>query len=118
MLKGKKGESYTTNPISNELLSSEYELSQMPENSTGVYKENDNEVVYYYKKVERQVVINKYKEDGTSPLEGAKFTIEKSTGEKDGTIYVTNQDGKITTKLGTGEYEITEVEAPEGYVLP
>lgn len=118
VLKGKEGESYTTNPISNELLSSEYELSQMPENSTGVYKENDNEVVYYYKKVERQVIINKYKEDGTSPLEGAKFTIEKATGEKDGTIYVTNQDGKITTKLGTGEYEITEVEAPEGYVLP
>lgn len=118
VLKGKEGESYTTNPISNELLSSEYELSQMPENSTGVYEENENEVVYYYKKVKRQVVINKYKEDGTSPLEGAKFTIEKSTGEKDGTIYVTNQDGKITTKLGTGEYEITEVEAPEGYVLP
>ena len=118
VLKGKEGESYTTKPISDELLSSEYELSKTPENSTGVYQEAGNEVIYYYKKVERQITINKYKEDGVSPLEGAKFTIEKVSTEKTGTIYSTDQNGKIIAKLGTGEYEITEVEAPEGYVLP
>ena len=32
--------------------------------------------------------------------------------------YTTNTNGKIQTKLEAGRYEVTEIEAPEGYKLP
>ena len=33
-------------------------------------------------------------------------------------IYITNEQGKIQTNLEAGTYEITEIEAPDGYKLP
>ena len=109
--KGKEGESYTTTPIADENLSDEYELLSTPDNATGTYGGNEIIVTYYYKKVERKVTLQKYKNDGTTPLQGAKFTIGN-------TEYTTNAQGKIETTLPTGTYEITETEAPEGYKLP
>ena len=108
---GKEGESYTTSAIADDKLSEEYELVEIPSNVSGTYSGSEVVVNYYYKKVARDVNLVKYKEDGVTPLEGAKFTI-------DGTEYVTNSNGRIQTKLEVGSHEVIEVEAPEGYKLP
>ena len=108
---GKEGETYTTSAIADDVLSDEYELVETPSNANGTYSGSEVVVNYYYKKVSRDVNLVKYKEDGVTPLEGAKFTV-------DGTEYITNANGRIQTKLEVGSHEVIEVEAPEGYKLP
>lgn len=119
---GKEGESYTTHPIAQKDLSPEYELAQIPVNSTGVYEKQEISVTYYYKKVERKVRLTKYQEDGVTPLPGAKFIItakNKQKGEvSQDKTYITNAQGEIEVTLEYGIYEVTEIEAPKGYVLP
>ncbi len=118
--KGKEGEAYTTSAIPENELKAEYELAKTPENSTGIYNGKEMSITYYYKKVQRKITLAKYEEDGITPLAGAKFTIQAKTNgtEEADTIYVTDKEGKIQTTLAYGEYDITEIEAPEGYVLP
>ena len=104
---GNENEEYSTEAISNDNLSEEYELSETPENATGTYQYPQVEVTYYYKKIVREYTINKYKEDGQTPLEGVEFYISPSDEinivkvgkltqngdyyfEKDGTKYVSN----------------------------
>ena len=108
---GKEGESYTTSAIEDSKLSDEYELVEIPSNASGTYSGNEIVVTYYYKKVSREVNLVKYKEDGKTPLAGAKFRIE-------GNEYTTDTNGKIQVKLEAGIHDITEIEAPEGYKLP
>ena len=108
---GKEGDTYTTSAIADDVLSDEYELVETPSNASGTYSGSEVIVTYYYKKVARDVNLVKYKEDGVTPLEGAKFTV-------DGTEYTTNANGRIQTKLEVGSHEVIEVEAPEGYKLP
>ena len=108
---GKKGESYITSAIADDKLSDEYELIKTPSNASGTYSGNEVVVTYYYKKVARDVNLVKYKEDGKTPLAGARFTI-------DGQEYITDSNGKITTNLEFGTYDVTETEAPDGYKLP
>ena len=108
---GTEGEKYTTSAVADSLLSDEYELVETPSNANGTYSGNEVIVTYYYKKVSRDVNLVKYKEDGTTPLEGAKFRI-------DGKDYVTDANGRINVKLEAGSYDITEIEAPDGYKLP
>ena len=108
---GTEGEKYTTSAVADSLLSDEYELVETPSNANGTYSGNEVIVTYYYKKVSRDVNLVKYKEDGTTPLEGAKFRIN-------GKDYVTDANGKINVKLEAGSYDITEIEAPDGYKLP
>ena len=108
---GKEGESYTTSAIEDGKLSDEYELVETPSNANGTYTGNEVVVTYYYKKVARDVNLVKYKEDGKTPLTGAKFEIN-------GVEYTTDENGKIKVKLEVGTYEVTEIEAPEGYKLP
>ena len=108
---GQEGETYTTSAIADDKLSDEYELVETPSNASGMYSGSEVVVNYYYKKVTRDVNLIKYKEDGVTLLEGAKFTV-------DGTEYTTNANGRIQTKLEAGTHEIIEVEAPEGYKLP
>lgn len=117
--RGKEGESYTTSAIPANELSDEYEVSVLPENATGICSGKELEITYYYKKIERKITLNKYQEDGTTPLAGAKFTIQpKGTLTADEEIYTTDAQGKIELTLTCGEYNVTEVEAPKGYVLP
>ena len=120
--KGKEGENYTTSAIAENELSAEYELVRAPENATGTYAGTEMSVTYYYNKVEREVILTKYQEDGVTPLEGAKFTIkakEESNTEEGGTsgaegssttseetIYTTDSEGKIVTTLEYGQYEV------------
>ena len=108
---GTEGEKYTTSAVADSLLSDEYELVETPSNANGTYSGNEVIVTYYYKKVSRDVNLVKYKEDGTTPLEGAKFRIN-------GKDYVTDANGRINVKLEAGSYDITEIEAPDGYKLP
>lgn len=118
--KGKEGETYTTSAIPENELNDEYELAKTPENSTGIYNGKEMSITYYYKKVQRKITLAKYQEDGITPLAGAKFTIKAKTNETEeaDTIYITDKEGKIQATLEYGEYQITEIEAPEGYVLP
>ena len=108
---GKEGESYTTSAIANDKLSDEYELIETPSNANGTYSGNEVIVTYYYKKVERKVNLIKYKEDGKTPLAGAMFRIN-------GVEYTTDENGKISTTLNAGTYDVTEIKAPTDYKLP
>ena len=115
---GKEGESYTTSAVDDNLLSSDYELVEVPENSSGTYSGEEVVVTYYYKKVEREVLINKYSEDGTTPLSGVAFNIKTKDASKDIGTYTTNENGQISVILEVGEYVAIEVSVPEGYDMP
>ena len=108
---GNEGEKYATSVIADNNLSDEYELVEMPSNANGTYTGNEVIVTYYYKKVSREVNLVKYKEDGKTPLAGAKFSIN-------GKEYVTDGNGRISVRLEAGNYSITEIEAPDEYKLP
>ncbi|MCI9448556.1 MAG: hypothetical protein HFH36_14575, partial [Lachnospiraceae bacterium] len=125
--KGKENEEYTTEAISDELLSEQYELVEIPKNANGIFTGEEIIVTYYYKKAKRELELNKYSEDGKTPLEGVKFTItpkEENTESTETSIptetstYTTNSQGKIKLELEVGEYEVTEIEVAEGYQLP
>lgn len=120
---GQQGDNYTTSAITENELSAEYELAQIPTNHSGIYEGSEINVIYFYKKVERNVTLTKYQEDGKTPLAGAKFTIRNKNASSNGEaiqekVYTTNTYGEIELPLGYGVYEVTEIEAPQGYVLP
>ena len=96
---GKEGEEYHTSAIDDSLLSDDYELVETPENSTGTYSGEEVVVTYYYNRVERDVVINKYSEDGRKQLAGVDCEIQKKEDkEKEKTI------GKVSNVKANGEY--------------
>ena len=105
---GLEGESYTTSAISDENLSDEYELVEVPTNANGTYAGDEVIVTYYYKKVSRKINLVKYQQDGTTPLQGAKFTIRNKDSSKEniiktesiqnnGTYYFENKDEKYVS---------------------
>ena len=101
---GLEGESYTTSAISDENLSDEYELAEVPANANGTYAGDEVIVTYYYKKVSREVNLVKYQQDGITPLQGAKFNVKKKIKSIDigniknnGTYYFENKDGKYVS---------------------
>ena len=102
---GKEGENYQTSAIEDDKLSDDYELVETPSNSTGTYSGEEVVVTYYYKKVERKVVINKYDEDGKTPLAGVTFAIKSKDDkleeianvgelEQNGNYYFVESNGK------------------------
>ncbi len=131
-----------------QLLSEEYEFVEAEGEVSGTYGKEEIVVTYYYKKVDKNVSIFKYatekqineetglEEEVKVPLPGAEFTIVRTDSAENTTdaessirdvgmadeielpIYTTDENGKIDVKLEVGEYEIVEVKAPEGYVLP
>ena len=116
---GKEGETYQTSAIDDSLLSDAYELVEVPSNAEGTYTAPEVEVTYYYKKVVRDVIINKYEKDGTTPIEGVEFSIaSKETPEEEIGRYTTDSKGQVKLTLEAGEYIATETNAPEGYVMP
>ena len=121
--KGEEGNSYTTSAISKEELNENYELVEIPENRQGIYEYSGVEVTYYYRLAERKLLINKVDEDGTTPLQGAKFEIKElderevpigaiGTIENNGMEYsILDKSKKVEGVIG----EITKVENSEYY---
>ena len=63
------------------------------------------------------LTINKVDADTKAPLAGAKFRITKENGDFYGD-YTTNEAGQIVlSSVPAGKYNISETQAPEGYVL-
>ena len=96
-LSGKEGEEYSTNEITEDELGEDYELVEIPSNAEGTYEGEEIVVTYYYKKVKRDVTINKYTEDGETPLSGVEFTIKNKDDSK-------NQFIKTEEMQQNGEY--------------
>ena len=115
---GKEGDTYQTSEIADSLLSDDYELATKPENAQGFYSGEEVIVNYYYKRVERQVRLTKYDEDGKTPLAGVKFKIQEKGKEETAQEYTTNSKGQIEVTLPSGEYIAEEIEVPEGYEVP
>lgn len=62
--------------------------------------------------------IKKVDADGTTPLEGAKFTLKKKGTEAELQNITTNKNGEADfTGIAPGSYQITEVQSPKGYTL-
>ena len=99
---GNKGTSYETNNISDEELSDYYVYSNVVGETTGIYGDNEIIVTYYYKKASNGLTINKYDEDGVTPLEGAEFIISDVNDNivklgditNNGTYYFVKQENK------------------------
>jgi fimbrial isopeptide formation D2 family protein/LPXTG-motif cell wall-anchored protein len=74
----------------------------------------DTVIVFTYK-----VVVNKVKEDGTSPLEGAGFTLYKKDSSGKWNEVETISAGDTTTftfsGLDDGDYKLSETTTPNGY---
>ena len=131
---GDENTTYETQMLTEDQIDERYELVEGQQNVTATFTYPEVEVIYYYKPVERELIINKYAEDGETPLEGAKFEIREKTEEmndiaekeaektdgsvaEEDNIYITDEKGKISVKLPVGTYEIIEKDAPEGYQI-
>ena len=95
------GESYTTNPIAEENLDENYQLVSTPTNANGTFTANTQEVYYYYKKLEKNLIITKVDEDGVTPIPGVTFNLVDivNVGEivNDGTYYFEKQGTKLVS---------------------
>ncbi len=79
---GKENEEYTTEAISGEKLSEEYELIEIPENANGTYTGDEVIVTYYYRR-KAKVITHHYLE-GTEEkitIEGVEVEDEIQTGK-------------------------------------
>lgn len=77
-----------------------------------------NSVVFTNTRKAFTVDFKKTGTDGTTELNGAKFTLTRSNG----TRYIAYPGGDITIgttnmNLAAGDYELTEISAPDGYVV-
>lgn len=87
----------------------------------------DNGLIYdvnVYPKVDSvygDVTFTKYAADGTTPLQGATFKLQKKSNGSYAdykTGLVTDAEGQFTvTDLPAGDYQFIETDAPEGYIL-
>jgi uncharacterized surface anchored protein len=92
-----------------------YMLDAAPQ--TVVVKNNALTVAEFADKPLSGIEIIKTAADGTTPLLGAVFTIEKVNGERVGK-YTTDVSGKIVVNgLAEGVYIVAETQAPDGYLL-
>jgi len=92
-----------------------YILDSIPQ--TVVVKNNALTVAEFTNKPFSGIQILKTGTDGTTPLIGAVFTIEKVNGERVGK-YTTDVSGKIIVHgLAEGVYIVSETQAPDGYLL-
>ena len=80
------------------------------------YSEKDENVQMYEYVNCSKLVISKRDADSNKPIEGTKFEVANSVGEK--SIVSTNKDGQIIlTKQYPGEFIIKEIEPANGYKL-
>ena len=99
---GNKGARYETTSLTEDELSDYYVYSHVDGDASGIYGNNEIIVTYYYKKAQSGLTVNKYDEDGVTPLEGAEFIISDvndnivQLGEmtNNGNYFFEKQDGK------------------------
>ena len=90
---GKKGETYSTSEISEELLSDEYEFFEVQGETVGTYGDEEIIVTYYYKGKPTSVLVHHYIE-GTETKLSEDVLIEGSVNDN----YRTNVAMDIPTK--------------------
>ena len=74
----------------------------------------DKHIVASFRKI---LTIIKQGEEEATLLPGAKFVIKNEAGEEIN-VATTDEDGRIDIDLRPGKYTVTEIEAPENYILP
>lgn len=78
---------------------------------------NDTQTLTFYDTPIGGLIITKTDTDTGERLEGARYEVRKMNGEIVGTYY-TDRNGNIRlTELDSGWYTVTELKAPEGYLL-
>lgn len=96
-----------------------YLLDQTPQ--TIKLQSNETHTLTYYNEPKCQLVIEKFNAADKQPLAGATFKVTNSKGEvvgNDNGLYVTDATGVIKiTGLTPGSYVITEVSAPDGFLI-
>ena len=112
---GEEGEQYATNSINEDELNERYELVEMPANANGTYEYNEIVVTYYYRLKQSSLLIQKVGDNG-EPVAGVTLKIVNKETLREWT-YETDNNGKIELMLDNGQYEITEIKAPEEYKL-
>ena len=112
---GEEGEQYATNSINEDELNERYELVEMPANANGTYEYNEIVVTYYYRLKQSSLLIQKVGDNG-EPVAGVTLKIVNKETLREW-IYETDNNGKIELMLDNGQYEITEIKAPEKYKL-
>ena len=112
---GEEGEEYATNSINEDELNERYELVEMPANANGTYEYNEIVVTYYYRLKQSSLLIQKVGDNG-EPVAGVTLKIVNKETLREWT-YETDNNGKIELMLDNGQYEITEIKAPEEYKL-
>lgn len=69
------GDEYQTSAISEDELDKNYRVSKVEGNTSGIVQRKYTEITYYYARPSQTLTINKYAEDGKTPLENAEFSI-------------------------------------------
>ena len=78
----------------------------------------DKNIVVTFALKDNKITINKVDKDTKEKLSGAKFKIESMDDSSTySSTFETNADGQIITQLSFGKYNITEIKAPDGYIL-
>ncbi len=93
---GAVGDPWASKALEN--VSEKYELVQSPENSSGEFKEEDQEITYYYELKDSKVIVHHYKEGTTESL----AEDEVITGKVDAP-YTTNRSDEVPSY-----YELVE----------
>ena len=79
----------------------------------------DKHIVVTYAQTSNKITIVKKDGEDETPLSGATFELTQVIEDGEETPYtvtiITNENGEATTQIPYGRYQITEIEAPEGY---
>lgn len=69
------GDEYTTSAIAEDKLNKYYRFAYTDEEESGIIEKAKTEVTYYYTRPFQTLTVNKYAEDGKTPLKDAVFSV-------------------------------------------
>ena len=104
-----------------------YVIDPETRSQTVAVNPDDAQFLTFYNTPKGSLIVEKFDKATGKPLEGAEFKIVTSSGElladnegltSTNGIYSTDENGQIVlSKLSPATYVVTEIKAPEGYVL-